>query len=168
LNFYNKNLVVLQSLEQTKKNGLRFKEPKNVKPRHVVMPSMLVVELRRCKLEQAEALLMLGIRQTDETLICCRYDGEPTEPENLSRQFPIAVERAGLPRITFHGLRHSHATQMLTNGTHMKVASERLGHSSIGITMDLYSHILLGMQEDAAELVDSALRAALNSGSPTT
>ena len=52
---------------------------------------------------------------------------------------------------------------MLTNGTHMKVASERLGHSSIGITMDLYSHVLPGMQEEAAERVDKALTAALNS-----
>ena len=57
---------------------------------------------------------------------------------------------------------------MLINGTHMKVASERLGHSSIGITMDLYSHVLPGMQEDAAERVDNALRAALNNGSQTT
>ncbi len=87
---------------------------------------------------------------------------------DLSRQFPIAVVEAGLPRITFHTLRHSHATQMLANGTHMKVASERLGHSSIGITMDLYSHVLPGMQEEAAERVDNALRAALNSGSQTT
>ena len=90
------------------------------------------------------------------------------DPEKLSRQFPIAVERVGLPRITFHGLRHSHATQMLTNGTHMKVASERLGHSSIGITMDLYSHVLPGMQEEAAERVDNALRAALHTGTSTT
>lgn len=166
LNFDTSDMAVLQSLEQTKK-GLRFKEPKSKRPRHVAMPSMLVAELRRHKLEQAEALLVLGIRQTTETLICCRYDSEPMDPENLSRQFPVAVERVGLPRITFHALRHSHATQMLTNGTHMKVASERLGHSSIGITMDLYSHVLPGMQEEAAEQVDNAIRAALKSGSPT-
>ena len=167
LDFDSGDMAVLQSLEQTKK-GIRFKETKSKKPRHVVMPSLLISELQKHKLEQAEALLKLGIRQTGDTLVCCRYDGEPMNPENLSRQFPIAVVEAGLPRITFHTLRHSHATQMLTNGTHMKVASERLGHSSIGITMDLYSHILPGMQEEAAERVDNALRAALNNGSPTT
>ena len=59
-------------------------------------------------------------------------------------------------------------TQMLASGVHMKVASERLGHSSIGITMDLYSHVLPGMQEEAAERVDNALRAALNTGSQST
>ena len=167
LDFDGGDMSVLQSLEQTKE-GLRFKETKSKRPRHVMMPSLLVSELQKHRLEQAEALLKLGIRQTDETLVCCRYDGEPMNPENLSRQFPIAVVEAGLPRITFHTLRHSHATQMLTNGTHMKVASERLGHSSIGITMDLYSHVLPGMQEDAAERVDNALRAALNNGSQTT
>jgi integrase len=125
-------------------------------------------EFRQHRIVQAEALLKLGIRQTDETLVCCRYDADPITPANLSREFPIAAERAGLPRITFHGLRHSHATQLLANGTHMKVAAERLGHASIGITMDLYSHVLPGMQEEAATGVDNALRAALNSGSLTS
>ena len=111
---------------------------------------------------------LLGVRQTDGTLVCCRYDGEPVSPKMLSLEFPVADEKAGLPRITFHGLRHSHATQMLANGTHMKVAAERLGHTSIGITMDLYSHVLPGMQEKAAAEVDTALRAALNSSNITS
>lgn len=161
LNFDKGFLTVRQSLEQTKK-GLRFKEPKNKRLRQVAMPTLLIDELRRHRLEQAEDLLKLGIRQTDETLVCCRHDGQPMIPKDFSQQFPFAVERTGLPRVTFHTLRHSHATQMLASGVHMKVASERLGHSNIGITMDLYSHVLPGMQEEAAELVDTALRAALN------
>ena len=83
----------------------------------------------------------------------------------LSRRFPDAVVNAGLPRIVFHTLRHSHATQLLSGGTHPKVAQERLGHGSISVTMDLYSHHVPGLQEKAAERVDSALRSALNSGS---
>lgn len=167
IDFDNNILIVEQSLEQTKL-GLRFKEPKNKKIRQVVMPELLVSELGKHKLKQAESLLKFGIRQLSETLVCCNYNGEPMDPENLSRQFPITVEKAGLPRITFHCLRHSHATQMLINGTHMKVASERLGHSSIGITMDLYSHVLPGMQEDAAERVDNALRTALHNSASIT
>jgi len=160
-------LTVMESLEQTKM-GLRFKEPKSSKLRQVAMPVFLADVIRTHRIEQAEALLKLGIRQTGETLVCCRYDGEPMSPENLSRQFPIAVEKAGLPRITFHGLRHSHATQMLVAGVHMKVASERLGHSGIGITMDLYSHVLPGAQEEAVAKVDRALQAAVNSRSQST
>jgi integrase len=66
-----------------------------------------------------------------------------------------------LPCVRFHDLRHAHATHLLANGVHPKVASERLGHSRVGITLDLYSHVLPGMQEDAAARVDDALRQAL-------
>ena len=83
--------------------------------------------IRTHRIEPARALLKLGIRQTGETLVWRRYDGEPMIPENLSRQFPIAVVKAGPPRITFHGLRHSRATQMLVAGVYLKEASERLG-----------------------------------------
>ena len=72
------------------------------------------------------------------------------------------IEKTGLPVCRFHDLRHAHATHMLANGIHPKVASERLGHSKIGITLDLYSHVLPSMQEDAAERVDEALQAAIN------
>jgi integrase len=65
-------------------------------------------------------------------------------------------------RIGFHDLRHAHATHLLSSGVHPKVASERLGHSKIGITLDLYSHVMPRMQEDAAERVDAALQAAIN------
>ena len=58
-------------------------------------------------------------------------------------------------------MRHAHATHLLLSGVHPKVASERLGHSKVGITLDLYSHVLPGMQEDAAARVDEALRIAL-------
>jgi integrase len=64
----------------------------------------------------------------------------------------------------FHDLRHTHASQMLAAGVHPKVASERLGHSTIGITLDLYSHVMPGMQADAAEQVDAAIRKAINAG----
>jgi integrase len=67
----------------------------------------------------------------------------------------------GLPRIRFHDLRHAHATHLLASGVHQKVASERLGHSKVGITLDLYSHVMPGMQEDAVAEVDAALRKAM-------
>jgi integrase len=71
------------------------------------------------------------------------------------------IGKTTLPRIRFHDLRHSHASQMLASGVHPTVASERLGHSSIGITPDLYSHVMPGMQADAAEQVDAAIRRAV-------
>jgi len=66
-----------------------------------------------------------------------------------------------VPRIRFHDLRHTHASHLLKHNIHPKVVSERLGHSSIGITLDVYSHVLPGMQEEAARRIDTALRTAM-------
>ena len=73
------------------------------------------------------------------------------------------IVNAGLPHLTLHGLRHAHATLMLSAGVHPKVVSERLGHSNISVTMDTYSHVMPGMQEAAAQAVDERL-AGLVSG----
>ena len=63
-----------------------------------------------------------------------------------------------LPRVRFHDLRHSHATQLLASGVHRKIASERIGHASVGITLDLYSHVTDTMQGEAAAKLDSAMQ----------
>ena len=147
-------LRVVESLEQTKA-GLRFKAPKSEKARAVTLPAFAVDELRRLRREQAEELLMLGVRQTGDTLLCARADGEPMQPRSLTHEFTRLVARVkGLPRVRFHDLRHTHATQLLLAGVHPKVASERLGHSTIAITLDLYSHVSATMQEDAAAKLD--------------
>jgi len=153
---------VVESLEQTKTTGLRFKAPKTDKARAITLPAFAVEELRRLKREQAEELLALGIRQTGETLACARTDGEPHQPRSLTHEFTRLVGRANdLPRVRFHDLRHSHATQLLLAGVHPKVAQERLGHSTISTTLDLYSHVSATMQEDAAAQLDKAFRSAM-------
>ena len=74
----------------------------------------------------------------------------------------LSVVSIGIPRIRFHDLRHSHATQLLLAGVHPKVAQERLGHSTITTTLDLYSHVTDTMQSDAAQRLDAALRPAID------
>jgi integrase len=150
-------MAVVESAEQTAR-GVRYKPPKSGKGRAVALSEMVVAELRRHRLAQAEELLRLGIRQSDATFVYARQDGEPMQPRSLSQMW--AATETGLPRIPFHNLRHSHATHMLAAGVHPKVASERLGHSRVGITLDLYSHVLPGMQEDAAARVDVAFQIA--------
>jgi integrase len=153
-------LRVVESLEQTK-TGIRFKAPKSGRHRALTLPAYAVEELRRLKREQAEALLALGVRQTSDTLLCCRADGEPHQPLSLTYEFARFMRRLkDLPRVRFHDLRHSHATQLLASGVHPKVASERLGHASIGITLDLYSHVTDTMQSEAAVKLDSAMQVA--------
>ena len=158
-------LRVVESLEQTKA-GLRFKAPKSEKARVVTLPAFASDELRRLKREQAEELLRLGVRQSGATLLCARADGEPMPPRSLTHEFAKVAGRVKeVPRVRFHDLRHSHVTQLLVAGVHPKVAQERLGHSSISVTLDLYSHVTATMQEDAATKLDMAFRSAISARS---
>jgi integrase len=84
-------------------------------------------------------------------------DGRPMNPNTITQEFTAIVRKAGLPHLTLHGLRHANATLFLMAGVSPKVVSERLGHSNIAITMDTYSHVIPGMQEEAAQILDRLL-----------
>jgi integrase len=71
------------------------------------------------------------------------------------------LARTKFPRLRFHDLRHSHATHMLAAGVHAKIASERLGHATVGLTLDTYSHVIPGMQEEAVARIEAAFAGAL-------
>lgn len=81
----------------------------------------------------------------------------PYSPDCLSHQFQNILKSANLPEVRFHDLRHSHATFLLMQGVPLKVISELMGHSSTNITQDIYSHVLLQMQQQAADAVDDIL-----------
>ena len=83
-----------------------------------------------------------------------RGDGSPLNPDTLSSGWYRFLKRSGLPHIRFHDLRHAHATLMLLQGVHPKVVSERLGHASVGLTLDTYSHVLPAMQTEAVRAFD--------------
>jgi integrase len=84
-----------------------------------------------------------------------RGDGRPLNPDTLSAGWARHLRRRRLPPVRFHDLRHAHATLMLSQGVHPKVVSERLGHASIGITLDTYSHVLPTLQQEAAAAFDA-------------
>lgn len=150
-------MSVVESAEQTAA-GVRYKPPKSGRGRTLALSATVVSELRQHRLSQAQELLRLGVRQTNANFVYTRQDGAPMQPRSLSQMWASCSTH--LPRIRFHDLRHAHATHMLSAGVHPKVASERLGHSKVGITLDLYSHVLPGMQEDAAARVDEAYQIA--------
>src|SRR5262249_22916539 len=154
-------LAVTGSIEQTAA-GVRRKTPKSGRSRVIALPGIAIEELRRHRLIQAEALLQIGVRQFDETPVCLRANLQRWTPLDLSNRFIKFVKAAGLPRVRLHDLRHSHATHLLMAGVHPKVAQERLGHSSIVLTMDLYSHVLPTMQDEAAKSIDAAMREAIS------
>ena len=154
-------LAVISSTEQCKA-GTREKEPKSGHVRTVVLTTLAIEELRRHKLRQAEEMLRLGARQSNDSYVVAQIDGAPLKPNSLTHEFARFIAGSKLPRIRFHDLRHSHATHLLASGVHPKIAQERLGHATVAITLDLYSHVLPGMQADAASRVDEALRQALD------
>ena len=83
--------------------------------------------------------------------------GRPIDPRNFTRQFGKVLSGAGLPSIRFHDMRHSHATILLMLNEHPKIVQERLGHSTISMTLDTYSHLLPGLQERATDKISETL-----------
>ena len=109
--------------------------------------------------------IQLGVSLNADDFVFIRPDGSPINPNAITLAFQRILRKAGLKRIRIHDLRHTHATLMLKAGVHPKVVSERLGHASIGITLDIYSHVLPGLQEAAAEKFDSIFEADENENS---
>lgn len=109
--------------------------------------------LRRWRMTQLEERMLCGAGYVETGLVATRPDGSWVHPERFSRWFEAHRSKAGLPAVRAHDLRHTHATLLLQAGVHPKVVQERLGHSSITVTIDTYSHVIPAMQEDAAELV---------------
>lgn len=154
-------LSVRRSLEQTR-SGLNFKQPKTKKSsRTITLPTVTVEALRRHRVAQAKNRLQLGPAYKDGDLVCCNSDGAPWKPDSFTRAFIQLVRSNNMAHIRLHDLRHSHATQLIKQGVHVKVVSERLGHAGIAITLDTYSHVLPSMQETAAKSFDDALRLAM-------
>ena len=152
-------LAVVASTEQTDKGAIREKEAKSGKTRTVALPSLAVEELRRWRIAQGEELLRLGIRADNNWHVVTQFDGSPLQPRSLTHVVSAFLKEWG---VTLHKLRHSHASHMLASNVHPKIVQERLGHSSIAITMDIYSHLMPNMQGEAAATVDGVLRAAIN------
>ena len=153
-------IAIVESAEQTHAGGARIKPPKSGKGRSVTLPALAVTELRAWRARQAEQFLQLGIRPTEDTRVVTCGDGQPMQNNSIYHSWVRFLADCGLPRIRFHDLRHSHATTLLSSGVHPKVASERLGHARVGITLDVYSHVVGNMQDQAAAAIDAAFAEA--------
>ncbi|MBI3911571.1 MAG: site-specific integrase [Armatimonadetes bacterium] len=140
----------------------RFAEPKSRESRReITLPAFLLAELQRHKAAQAEHRLQVGDAWTDRGFVVADGLGNPRSPGSLTHAFAELTARAGLPKITFHDLRHVNATLLLLAGVPDKVASERLGHCDTQITRDLYQYVLPRMDEEAARKTDDFFRRAL-------
>jgi integrase len=133
--------------------------PKTPKSRRIVyLDTNSVAVLKEHRRRQREERLAAGDTWDGAIDLVFRDElGGPLHPDWFSREFDRLVRSSKLPRIRLHDLRHSHATVALSRGIHPKVVSERLGHATVGITLDLYSHVAPGLARDAAEDVASSM-----------
>ncbi|MGU9539212.1 tyrosine-type recombinase/integrase [Clostridium tepidum] len=160
VNFNNNTIVICKTLVKDKLNKtFIFKEPKSeTSIRTLTVPKHLMDLLKEHNKKQKQLQLKsYGAFENKYNLVFTKLDGTPMASDSFSRIFKDFIDRNNLPNIRFHDLRHTNATLMLASGTSMKVASARLGHSTIGITMDLYTHVLQELEEEVAKNISNLM-----------
>jgi integrase len=133
---------------------VKVAEPKTARSRRsIALDQRTVAALRAWRKVQLEDRLLLGDDYENSGLVFTRADGRFVHPDRFSQLFEKRIASSGLRRIRLHDLRHTHATLALAAGVHPKVVSERLGHATVAFTLDVYSHAVPAMQEEAADRV---------------
>lgn len=152
-------IEVRSSLVRRRAADWSLEEPKSQRSRRrVSLSAAAVTALRSHRVRQAEARLLVGTDWEDNDLVFTDAWGRPLDGSHVTgRDFRLLLERAGLPRIRFHDLRHTAATLLLASGTHPKLVQELLGHSTIALTLDVYSHVTPSMHDEAANTMDRIL-----------
>jgi integrase len=147
--------TIERSLTQTKE-GVVFKSTKTERPRRVELPASTLAKLEEHYKRLDEHRREQGpAYRADLDLIFCNPDGTPLKPDSVSATVSSLCRRLGLPKgASLHVLRHSHASVLLANGVDLATVSERLGHSSVRVTAEIYSHAIRGRDREAADLWD--------------
>lgn len=157
VDFENKRISIKRSLLPGM-NGYYFSDLKTAKSKRVLtVPQNIMDYLKREKKRHAENKLFFGGGYKDINMVCCNEDGSPISPASLNHRFSAFLKKNNIPHLRIHDLRHTNASLMLKQGISMKVASDRLGHTTIGITMDLYTHVDDELQQDAAERLNKII-----------
>jgi integrase len=156
---YDKKLITIQrTLLPLHKGNELFSECKTEKSHRVMaVPDNILICLKQAWRNQLENKLFFGQDYVDYDLVYSNPNGAPVSPHAYDHRFSKALKDHGFEHIRIHDLRHTNASLMLSQGVPMKVASERLGHTTIAITMDLYSHVDDALQQDAAIKLNNAL-----------
>lgn len=153
IDFKQGKLTVRRALQRQHGIGQVLVEPKTkLSRRTVYLAPGSVVALGDHRRAQAQERLIAGpLWNSAHDLVFARPDGRPMEGSHLTRVFQKALRQAGLPKLRIHDLRHTAATQLLERGVHPKVVQEMLGHSSITLTLDTYSHVVPGLHAQVAD-----------------
>jgi len=152
-------ISVNRTLHQIRGGRIIIRQPKTEKSRRVVAMTPSTADLLKEHHESQNRLRESSgyPKLADDDLVFCQYDGKPLLPNTVSHNWIKLVRRTGLSGIRLHDARHTHASLMLKQGVHPKIVQERLGHSSIQVTLDTYSHVAPGLQQIAANKFDEII-----------
>ncbi|MFC1981641.1 site-specific integrase [Chloroflexota bacterium] len=162
IDFIYSQIYVSRSLHHLKDGSYIFTQPKSERSRRTISlpPSAFLVLSEHQKQREAEAL-MLGQTLGDDALVFSTL-GKPLRPNTITRAWQMLAVKAGVKVIRLYDARHTHASLMLKQGIHPKVVQERLGHATIAMTLDIYSHVAPGIQQSAAESFDRLLNQSVS------
>lgn len=158
IDFIFSQVYVNRSLHHLKDGSYIFTEPKSARSRRTIALSpSAILTLKEHKEKKETQCILLGIPLKDNDLVFSTLEGKPLRPNTVTRAWVMLAKRAGVRVIRLHDARHTHASLMLKQGVHPKIVQERLGHASIQLTLDTYSHVAPGLQQAAAEGFDRML-----------
>jgi integrase len=151
-------LRIERALEETRAHGIRVKAPKTRHGRRSIsLPAATVEALRVHWREQQEQRMELGMgRARDDDLLLAAYDGRAQSPNAVTHAWAEAMRAIGMPEVTVHSLRHTHASMLIASGMDVLTVSRRLGHATPTITLQVYGHVIHGADDRAAEIMDAA------------
>jgi len=154
INYKKKKFEVKRQVIRTDE-GLVLKKTKTKAGQRIIpLTDDVIKELKRHKIKQSENKLALGDNYHYNNLVSCNEIGDPLNPDKLFIEFKKLIDKSGVPEIRFHDMRHTFATLFLENGGNIKTLQQILGHSSISVTMDVYSHVTDEMLNNAANKID--------------
>lgn len=151
----NRQLNIRRQVHYQAGGRFEFTPPKSRQGRTLLVSDDTLAHLRQQQQIVNDRREQAGDRWTDNDLVFPARHGTPLRQTNVGKFLRCIVERAGLPLIRFHDLRHTNATLLLARNVNPKIVQERLGHASIKMTLDTYSHVIPPMQTDAAGLFDT-------------
>jgi integrase len=155
IDFNTRQIAVRRTLKRNKKGEIYITDNKTKTSKRTIKSTPTNAEVLRQLWENS--------KNRDHDDLVFAVDGEPPKPQSITRAWQAGCKKAAVTMITFHDARHTHATLLLKAGVHPKVVQERLGHSSISMTLDTYSHVVPGMQEAAAMKFDENLSSIFDS-----
>jgi integrase len=149
---------IRQSSQYVKGKGIITKDPKNESSKRIIaVPAEVMELLKTYKKWQNEERLKMGELWEESGRVFTQENGKPMFPDTPSKWFAKFIKKHNLPHITFHGLRHTNATLLISQGTDIKTVSKRLGHAETSTTLNIYSHAIEKADREAAEKLSSLL-----------